>query len=152
MELFLVRHGEAKSEGEDPERPLTDQGKREVEQIAQWAARKKIGIHEIRHSGKCRAEQTALILGGFLDPLNGVLPVSGLGPNNEVLPIAQLLASEESPLMVVGHLPFLSRLVSYLLVDNPNCSLLQFPTAAMVCLEKMDSQWTLAWVITPEMV
>ena len=152
MRLILVRHGEAKSEAEDLERPLTDQGKREVKQVAQWAARKKIRTHEIRHSGKKRAEQTASILGGFLDPLNGVFPVSGLGPNHDVLPIAQLLTLEESPLMLVGHLPFLSRLASHLLVDNPNISLLQFPTAAMVCLEKMDNQWTLAWVITPDLV
>ena len=151
MDLFLVRHGDAKSEAEDPERPLSDQGEREIKQLAQWAARKKLGIHEIRHSGKRRAEQTASILGGFLDPLNGVFPVSGLGPNHDVLPIAQLLASEEAPLMVVGHLPFLSRLVSFLLVGNPNLSLFQFQPGAMVCLERIREEWRVKWIIQPDL-
>ena len=152
MELFLVRHGEAKSEGEDPERPLSDQGERDVKRIAQWAKRKKIKIHEIRHSGKRRAEQTASILGGFLDPLNGVFPVSGLNPNHDVLPIVQLLASEESPLMVVGHLPFLSHLASFLLLSDPNPFLFRFQPGAMMCLERNGESWHVNWIIQPDLV
>ncbi len=40
MELFLVQHGEAKSETEDPERPLTDRGAETVVRMAacSWPA------------------------------------------------------------------------------------------------------------------
>ncbi len=151
MKLILVRHGEAKSETADPERSLTEKGTLEVERMGHWMRKSGIKVHEIRHSGKRRAEQTASILGGFLDPLNGVFPVSGLGPNHDVLPIAQLLASEESPLMVVGHLPFLSRLVSFLLVGNPNFSLCQFQPGAMVSLERIGGEWHVMWVIQPDL-
>jgi len=61
MTLFLVQHGEAKPETEDPERSLTAHGAEIVEQMAGWAARMGIKLDEIRHSGKRRAEQTATI-------------------------------------------------------------------------------------------
>ena len=38
MDLFLVQHGEAKSEAEDPERSLTDRGAEAVRRMAAWAA------------------------------------------------------------------------------------------------------------------
>jgi len=152
MKLILVRHGEAKSEAEDPERSLTEKGKLGVERMGHWMRKSEIKVHEIRHSGKRRAEQTALILGGFLEPLNGVFQVSGLDPNHDVLPIAQLLASEETPLMVVGHLPFLSRLASFLLVGNPNLFLCQFQPGAMVSLERMRGEWCLSWIIQPDLL
>jgi len=152
MKLILVRHGEAKSETEDPERSLTEKGKWDVERMAQWAGKSGIKVHEIHHSGKKRAEQTASIIDKSIHSTNGVIRVTGISPNDDPIPIAHLIDLEDEPLMLAGHLPFLSRLASHLLVDNPNCSLLQFPTAAMVCLEKIDNQWTLAWVITPDLV
>jgi phosphohistidine phosphatase len=152
MKLILVRHGEAKSETEDPERSLSEKGKRDVERMAQWAGKSGIKVHEIRHSGKRRAEQTAHIMGKQIPSRNGVVRVTGISPNDDPAPIANLINQEDEPLMLVGHLPFLSRLASHLLLNNPSCSLLQFPTAAMVCLEKMENQWSLAWGITPDLV
>jgi len=38
MEIYLVQHGEAKSESEDPERPLTENGRRAVESVARYIA------------------------------------------------------------------------------------------------------------------
>jgi phosphohistidine phosphatase len=39
MWLYLVQHGQAKTEEEDPERPLTDRGAADVGRVAEVAAR-----------------------------------------------------------------------------------------------------------------
>jgi phosphohistidine phosphatase SixA len=37
--LYLVQHGDAKSEAEDPERPLTERGRSDVARLAALLAR-----------------------------------------------------------------------------------------------------------------
>jgi phosphohistidine phosphatase len=114
MTLFLVQHGEAKPESEDPERSLTDRGTQTVGRMAGWAARLGIKVNEIRHSGKRRAEQTATIFAKHLNAEKGVLAVKGLNPMDDVTPFAASLQGEQESMMLVGHLPHLSRLVSFL--------------------------------------
>ena len=80
MTLFLVQHGEAKPETEDSERSLTEKGTEIVERMADWAAQMGITVDEIRHSGKKRAEQTAMIFAKKLDTAKGVIAVKGLNP------------------------------------------------------------------------
>ena len=67
MRLYLMQHGEAKSETEDPERSLTNRGEEETRKIS--GAIKKLGIcpSRIYHSRKKRAEQTAGIISRALD-------------------------------------------------------------------------------------
>ena len=57
MHLFLVQHGIAKSEAEDPERPLTEEGADAVRRMGAWAAGQGLVIDQIRHSGKRRAAE-----------------------------------------------------------------------------------------------
>jgi hypothetical protein len=58
MGVYLVRHGEAKSEAEDPERSLTARGEEETRQIS--GATRRLGTlpSKIYHRGKKRVEQT----------------------------------------------------------------------------------------------
>ena len=152
MELFLVQHGESKSEADDPERALTERGAETVRRMATWAVRVSVKVAQIRHSGKKRAEQTAAILAEQLHPSKGVLAVTGLNPNDEVHPVAQGLRGEQEALMLVGHLPFLSRLVGLLVVGDPLQEVVGFRYAGMVCLARQDSQWIIRWVMLPELV
>src|SRR2546428_4370090 len=64
MDCYLVQHGEAKPEREDPARPLTDRGRREVERVAEGAQRSGVEIAEVVHSGELRAQQTAELAAG----------------------------------------------------------------------------------------
>ena len=64
MRLYLVQHGEARSEAEDPERSLTIRGEEETKKISDAAKRLGIRPSRIYHSGKKRAEQTAGIIAG----------------------------------------------------------------------------------------
>ena len=149
MILYLVQHGKAKSSEEDHARPLSSKGLEEVRKVAAWSAQIGLKVDQIRHSGKKRAEQTAEIFAEKIKPGQGVKAVEGLGPMDDINPVADELNREEKNLMLVGHLPFLSRLVSRLVAGNPDKPLLQFQNAAIVCLVRQENQWIFEWYIIP---
>jgi len=151
MNIYLVQHGEAEPEDVDPARPLTERGRRDTQRVATCAARLGLEVHQIRHSGKTRAEQTAMILGEALSPPGGVVAESGLAPKDDVRPVAEALARDSQPVMLVGHLPFLSHLAGLLLTGDPDRPVVQFCRAGIVCLARQESRWLVAWILTPEM-
>ncbi|HUE14440.1 MAG TPA: phosphohistidine phosphatase SixA [Planctomycetaceae bacterium] len=150
--LYLVRHGEAVSKDEDPARPLTQAGWLAVERIAGWAAGADIRLDEIVHSGKLRAEQTAEILADYLMPAKGSNVRRGLGPDDDVRPFADSLAAADRTLMIVGHLPFLGRLLSQLVVGDADRPVVQFEVAGLVGLQFRDGQWTITCVVDPDLL
>lgn len=151
MDAYLVQHGEAKPESEDPARPLTDRGRDEVRRVARRAAALGLPMAEIRHSGKLRARQTAETLAEHLSPLRGVREMEGLAPTDD--PRQALLAVESAlePVILVGHLPHLSRLASTLLAGDSGRDIVRFRMGAIVCLVKAEAGWLLQWILTPEM-
>lgn len=151
MLLYLVRHGEAKSETEDPSRPLSEKGFREIGRTASYLARLNISIDQIFHSGKLRAKQTAEILSGNLKPIKGTLEAEGLAPSDDPCIWAERLDEITDPIMLVGHLPHLGKLTSLLLTGNTNRDIVSIKTGGVICLEKDNaSKWVLKWMITPE--
>ncbi len=152
MQLFLVQHGEAKPESEDPERSLTEQGAAATERIAAWAAQAGVDISEIRHSGKLRAQQTADILAKHLNPENGVIAVPGMKPNDDVSAVAEAINAENEAVMLVGHLPFLNRLASLLVSGDSDTATVQFRNSGIVCLCHEEGQWLVNWAMRPELV
>jgi phosphohistidine phosphatase len=147
--LYLVRHGAAHTQGEDRDRTLTDTGHDEIDVIARWAAGAGVEPRQIRHSGKRRAEQTASILQDRLAAEDGVVAADGLGPNDDVGIVAESLQKELRSLMLVGHLPSVSRLTSFLLLQDAARDLIDFPTGAMACLARTGEDWRLSWLVTP---
>jgi phosphohistidine phosphatase len=152
MMLFLVQHGEAKLENEDPERSLIERGAEIVGQMGEWAARTRIEVDEIRHSGKRRAEQTATILAKHLNPSRGVIAMKGLNPMDDVTPVAASLQCGQGSLMLVGHLPHLSRLASLLVTGNPEIEIVRFRNAGIVCLTEQEERWAVEWVLQPSLI
>jgi phosphohistidine phosphatase len=151
MLVYLVRHGEAKPESDDPARPLTERGRRDVQRVAAFAARMGLEVAQVCHSGKTRAAQTAAVLGEMLSPPRGVIAVSGLAPFDDVRPVAEALAGESQPVMLVGHLPFMARLAGLLLAGDADRPVVQFCTAGLVCLTREQDRWQLSWALTPHM-
>ena len=151
MKVYLVQHGEAQRKDVDPTRPLTERGRQEVRRVATFADRLDLKVHQIRHSGKTRAEQTAGILGEALSPPGGVVAVTGLAPLDDVQPVADGLAREQQPVMLVGHLPFMARLTGLLVAGDPDQPVVEFRQAGLVCLTREEDGWLVAWVLTPEM-
>ena len=152
MEVYLVQHGEAKPEAEDPGRPLTDRGRAEAEAVARHVAGLGIEVSRILHSGKLRALQTAEVFAQHMNPGEGVLERQGLSPADDHREAKQLLEEAEKPLMLVGHLPHLSRLAASLVVSDPDQEVVRFRMAGIVCLVKTGTGWAVKWAVIPETV
>ncbi len=149
--LYLVQHGEATSEAENPERPLTSKGREDMERVARFLACAGIACSEIRHSGKRRAAETAAILGAALCA-STVEPMQGIAPNDDPRPVAQELSAASTPRMLVGHLPFLSRLVGLLVAGDPALEIVRFRTGGVVCLDRQEPHWAVRWMLTPDLL
>ncbi len=150
MELYLVQHGEAKPESEDPSRPLTDKGRHETEVVASLAARLGLRLNRIFHSGKLRARQTAEIMAEHLKPSGGVSEASGLAPLDSPEKAKELIEAEGGAVMICGHLPHLSRLVALLTVGDPEKTVVKFRYSAIVALTREENKWAVSWMLTPE--
>jgi phosphohistidine phosphatase len=151
MKLYLMQHGEAKSEVEDPERSLAEKGEDEVKRISGAAKRLHIRPSKVLHSGKLRAKQTSEIIANALNL--PVQAVQGLNPNDDIHPWAERISKETEDLLLIGHLPFLDKLASFLLCDNENARVILFRYSAIVCLDqKEDKRWAIRWIFVPEMV
>jgi phosphohistidine phosphatase len=153
MKLYLIQHGEAKSEAEDPERSLTARGEKEIVDVSKMAGGLQIRPSKIYHSGKLRAKQTAEIIAGALKISDSLVqPVQGLNPNDDIHPWVERISKEKEDLMLVGHLPFLEKLTSLLLCGDENARLVLFRYGAIVCFDqKEDKGWAVRWILTPEM-
>lgn len=150
MQLFLVQHAEALPKQENPERPLTAEGRRHAAAVAAMCGKLGLTVHQIQHSGKTRAEQTATILAETLSPPSGVVQADGLGPQDDVEPVARDLVDGGQAVMVVGHLPFLERLAGYLLTGDAEHRVVKFSNANVVCLAQSGDLWQVRWILTPE--
>ena len=151
MKLYLVQHGEAKREEEDPARPLTDRGREEAEKIANHIAKTGVQVERILHSGKLRAKQTAEIMAKHLKPPKGVDQADNLDPLADPKIWAEKLKDISEDIMLVGHLPHLSKLASLLLTGNADLEPIKFRMAGIVCLERDEKgKWSLLWALRPE--
>ncbi|MBI2090905.1 MAG: phosphohistidine phosphatase SixA [Deltaproteobacteria bacterium] len=150
MDFYLVRHSQAKPEAEDPRRPLSDEGRREAEKVARAAAARGVRVSAILHSDKLRARQTAEIFRQFLAPAGGTREARGLAPDDDPMVARAELEEAAEPLMLVGHLPHLGRLTSLLVAGDPERVVVDFPSAALVCVSLAEGRWRLQWTLTPQ--
>jgi phosphohistidine phosphatase len=146
--VYLVRHGQARREDEDPQRPLTDRGVEDVTWVAHWAI-DRFGVRPSRvvHSGKVRSRQTAQIWGRLVhvDPVEG----DALAPNDDPTTWVRRLAEEAGDVMLVGHLPHLARLASGLLSGDPDRQVIGFRQGGLVAMEHTDAGWIVSLVLPP---
>ena len=154
MYLYLVQHAEALAEEKDPKRPLSEKGKADIQKVAEFVSKyANISIKSIIHSGKLRAEQTAEILAKYLNPPEGIRKEEGLNPLDDPLIWANRLKEIEEDTMLVGHLPHLVKLSSYLLCQDMDKKIIEFQMGGVVCLRRDESNiWTVNWMIIPELI
>jgi phosphohistidine phosphatase len=153
MFLYLVQHAEAKKEEEDPARPLSGKGLKDIRKVAFYLSRLDISIEQILRSNKLRARQTAEVLSENLKPSRGLLETDGLAPLDDPKIWEERLKSVAENLMLVGHLPHLGRLTSLLICGQPERSVVSFRMAGVVCLERDEQDgWSLRWMVTPDIL
>ena len=149
LRCYLVRHGEAVSAAVDPHRPLSARGRAEVAEVGRLAVSRNVKVAEIRHSGILRAQQTAAMLAGYLQPTGGVRPSDGLLPEDDPEFVRMELEAALQPILLVGHMPFLGRLTSLLMSGDAERLPAGFSPATMVYCAKVGANWRLQWQIGP---
>jgi len=150
MTLYLVQHGQSLPKDVDPDQGLSELGVAETERIAGVAKNYHINVKLIMHSVKTRARKTADILASALNPTNGVKEVEGLKPMDDVAACAAKIDPDEN-VMLVGHLPFMERITSYLITGSIDQPLIKFQNSGIVCLDKdPETQgWVIKWTLMP---
>ena len=150
MALYLVQHGKSLSKDIDPNQGLSPEGIDETNRIAEVAANYGINVSHIKHSGKTRAHKTAEIFASIINPAGDIMEVGGLKPLDDVSTFAASIDPDENT-MLVGHLPFMERMASYLVTGSTDKPVFKFQNSGIVCLNKdPDSDsWVIVWTLMP---
>ncbi len=152
MELYLSQHGKAESEEEDPRRPLSAEGREETERVARAAATAGIRVDAVWHSTKLRARQTAEIFAEALKPVNGIHEQDWLGPLDDPRTAVEAARERGEAVLMVGHLPHLSRLPSLLLTGGPERRVVDVRFSGIIALAEREEGWMLSWYLRPELL
>ncbi len=155
MRLYLVRHAEANLEEHSPEKELSDRGYKEIERVAAHVAGLSVELCCIFHSDKLRAVGTAKVLAAHLSPAKGAVKLDGLDPTDDPEIVARLITEKgaDTSMMLVGHLPHLSRLAALLLTGDKDKRVVSFSNASVVSLKRCaDGVWVVEWMLTPQVV
>ena len=150
MALYLIQHGKSLPKDQDPDQSLSEEGIAETQRIADLAKRYGVVVSQIRHSDKTRARQTAEIFAKALNPAQGIQEVIGIKPLDDVVAYAANIDPIEN-MMLVGHLPFMERMVAFLITGSIDKPVFKFQNSGIVCLDKNPEaqQWIILWSLMP---
>jgi phosphohistidine phosphatase len=155
MRIYLVQHGAAVPKDEDPARPLSASGRQDVKRVASFLGRSRLTVSRVIHSGKRRALETALLLAEVVGPGSVVEEAAaGLDPDDSTDRLADAIDDWTEDTLVVGHLPFMGRMVARLITGGEDAPVVHYQPGTVVCLERGGNGggWTIAWVLRPELL
>jgi len=152
VKIHLVRHGEAVPPEVDPEKPLSPKGREDIEKIAKFLGKKSFPLSLILHSQKLRAKQTAEIMGQYIAPGLALEEHAQMAPNDPIEAGFLRATAEDGDTMIVGHLPYLQKLLSYMIVGNEDLDLVQFRGGTTVCVESFNGSWIIDWVMDLQLI
>ncbi len=150
MALYVVQHGKSLPKAQDPEKGLSAEGKVETERIADVARGYQVHVSRILHSGKKRARETAEILSLRFSPAGGSESVAGMNPMDDVRTFSDGLELEQH-IMLVGHLPFLERLIGQMVCGNPDQIVFKLQNSGILCLDRIPEvkNPVIRWALMP---
>lgn len=150
MKLYLMRHGEALSPQEDPERGLTDNGKFKIESVAKHLQQQGLMFQHVYHSKKKRAQQTAEIMTRIISPNITPTVHQNITPNDDPNFILAEVNGWKEDTLITSHLPFVPNLMTLLTGQDAFLTAITFETGTIVCLQKNNnSAWTIEWSTCP---
>lgn len=150
MYLYLVQHGKAFSKEEDPQRGLSAEGIEETERVGARLAGRSRSPTEIWHSTKLRSEQTARILADQLKIKGRLTEHPSLAPSDPIAQVTEDIEKNEADIMIAGHLPFLPKLLSFLLNGKEDQCPVAFRNSAVIGLKKEGNKWAIEWILHPD--
>ena len=154
MKLYCMRHGHTEQfSNPQGERPLSLKGIEETNKMAVYLQRRGVYVLHIKHSGKLRAYQSAAILAGAVSNDDRVLEECQLlRENHSITLLKDLIQEWHDDTILVGHMPFISQLVSVLVLGDDSHHIVCFPPGTIVCLERFENRWILNWILRPDLV
>ena len=154
MQLFVIRHAHAVAATEDPERPLSNRGRKQVRRLARLLTKTgALPLTEIWHSSLLRSKETAELLIDELGAEAKLTQIDGIEGEDDPNVVAGRLRTRRSPVAIVGHEPHLSGLVSLLLAGKPEPRKVVIKKSAVLALERSaENEWAVQWHISPEIV
>ncbi|MEH2921054.1 phosphohistidine phosphatase SixA [Samsonia erythrinae] len=153
MQVLIMRHGDALLDAaSDAVRPLSDGGRDESRQMAEWLNEQPIDIERVLVSPYLRARQT-------LDVVKKVLPLpeeadclNELTPGGDARLVSdylQTLAREGvGAVLVVSHLPLVGYLVAEL-CRGETAPMFATSAIASVTLHAESGNGVLSWQVSP---
>jgi phosphohistidine phosphatase len=159
-ELYLLRHGIAVDPGSsglpDDARPLTEKGIKRMRQIAGGLRTLDLELEAIVSSPLVRAKETAEIVAGALGMSDRLETSNVLETGSDPAKIERWLRQRaEGRLMLVGHNPTLSDLVSLLVVGSRMssiCDLKKGGIAALSRRQESSGLFELSWLAPPQLL
>jgi phosphohistidine phosphatase len=134
--LLLLRHGIAEDPAagqNDASRPLTAEGIKKTRQAAAGLARVIDPPDLILTSPKLRARHTADIVAAAFGLR--AEPLDDLGAEAPDRILRKLQRYPQDTLLIVGHEPTFSRIVSLLCTADPDCDVIELKKAGCACVQ-----------------
>ncbi|MDG6256960.1 MAG: phosphohistidine phosphatase SixA [Methanomicrobiaceae archaeon] len=165
MDLYILRHGKAALHVADPvqdaARPLTRAGAKEMQSIARWIAARGIAFDLVVTSPLPRARETAEIVAracGIEDRLVEWIELAqGHDPGTVVAKLQDECEREACPstVMIVGHEPGLSILISHIVAGHNEAGIVLKKGGVARIRDVAISpavRGELTWLLTPGMM
>jgi phosphohistidine phosphatase len=158
MDLYILRHGiaeEVSQSGLDRDRVLTEEGIEKTKSAGKALRRLELHFDAILTSPYARARQTAEIVANELNLTSVLQLVDAIGADSSaetVLTAVQKLIRKQSSILVVGHEPILSSLISLLLSGSPNLSVTMKKggLCKLNCVRLEAAGARLDWLLAPK--
>lgn len=136
MHLYILRHGDAVDSSfyQDPDRPLSDLGKRQIQSVAHFFETARIKPDLILASPLVRAQQSCGIIMeklGVKDSLTTQLLIPGSSLRDLM---KEINSHSVDTMLLVGHEPQLSGLISVLTGGDEQFRL-EMKKASLACLD-----------------
>jgi phosphohistidine phosphatase len=158
MELYILRHAIAVERGtagfeDDSLRPLTDKGAKKMVRIAQGMLALEFSLDAIYSSPYVRARQTAEIVADVFDARDRLVLTPHLAVGGKPGDLLKLVnGAGGASVMLVGHEPYLSTLISMLIAGTENVPI-TLKKGGLCKLTASKPHYgrcaTLEWLLTP---
>ena len=154
MKIYIGRHAEAEPASVDVNQGLTANGLMQADQMGQYLAELSVRPDQILHSVKARTRETAQIYAKHLDVHHVTECDTLLKEGMSISPLLDMIAVWKEDVLLVGHLPFIAKLLNALVLGDEQLGpLYPFPLGGLVCVERVSHErWVMQWAVDPMII
>jgi phosphohistidine phosphatase len=156
MRVYFLRHGIAADreswQGNDFDRPLTDEGRKRLDREAKRLAQFDLGLQAIVSSPLLRAKATAEIVAERLGMSGNLATDERLGPDFDVKRFTQIVRehADANAILLVGHEPNMSETIG----DIVGGAKIDLKKGGFACVDISSGATAgeLLWLIPPKVL